>query len=65
MQELCDGGFCPALVNDDNGKWAVTFLGMQSVVSEDEPHDVSILSVVEAKSWHEDIRQALIISLKE
>ena len=65
FQELCEIGYCPNLLNDDDGRWAVVFDGMQSVVMGDEAEDVSTSFFVEAKQWHSNIRQALIIALSE
>lgn len=65
LQELCEIGYCPNLLNDDNGRWAVTFNGIQSVVMGDEAEDVSASFFVESKQWHSNIRQALIIALSE
>jgi hypothetical protein len=65
MQELSEIGYCPALLNDDDGRWAVTFDGFQTVVTGDEAQDVHANFFIEAKKWHTDIRQALIIALKD
>ena len=65
LQELYEIGYCPNLLNDDAGRWAVAFDGMQSVGIGDEAKDVSTSFFVQAKQWHSNIRQALIIALSE
>ena len=65
LQELCEIGYCPNLLNDDDGRWAVAFDGFQDVVMGDEAQDINTSFFVEAKQWHSNIRQALIIALSE
>ena len=47
------------LINDDNGHWAVSETGMQTVPSPDGPCDIDTNFFVEAKEWKPTIRQAL------
>lgn len=63
FQELNNIGYCPALVNDDEGRWAVSFEGYQEVVLSDVPQDLHTSFFIEAKQWDSDIRKALIIAL--
>lgn len=65
LQELCEIGYCPNLLNDDDGRWAVAFDGFQEAVMGDGAQDISTSFFVEAKQWHSNIRQALIITLSE
>lgn len=65
LQELCEIGYCPNLLNDDDGRWAVAFDGFQDVVMGDEAQDINTSFFVESKQWHSNIRQALIIALSE
>ena len=65
LQELCEIGYCPNLLNDDDGRWAVAFDGVQDVVMDDEAQDISTSFFVEAKKWSLNIRQALVIALSE
>lgn len=53
-------GACPGLVNDDNGHWAVSGSGMQSVPMGDEPIDViQTTFYIEAAQWEPSIREAI------
>lgn len=65
MEELSKLGQCPNLLNDDNGKWAVTSDGFQNVVYGDEPSDVETSFFVEAKDWKLTPREALLHYLNE
>lgn len=48
-----------ALVNDDNGHWAVTWNGMQNVVSGDEPQEVETTFFISANEWHNTVMEAI------
>jgi hypothetical protein len=63
MQELCDMGFAPNLVNDDEERWAVTDDALQNVPMK-EPSDISISSFIRADQWKSTIREALLYHLK-
>lgn len=60
---LAKAGYCPALLNDDNGHWAVVFDGVQSVPL--GKGDVTTAFFVEKHRWCKTISQALIKALKE
>ena len=47
------------LVSDDNGHWAVSFVGMQNVPEGTEPQDIATNFFVEAKEWRDSIREAI------
>ena len=64
FEELSKLGYCPNLLNDDNGRWAVSFEGYQSV-PDDEPSDIDTSFFVEAKYWKNSIYEALIYSLEK
>lgn len=48
-----------ALVNDDNGHWAIADSGFQNAVSGDAPQDVQTTFVIEAHKWKNSIREAI------
>lgn len=52
-------GCCPALVNDDNGHWAISFNGMSPVFDSDEPRDMDIVTFVDKAEWQNTIEEAL------
>jgi hypothetical protein len=51
---------CAALVNDDNGHWAVSTTGMQNVPMQDTPEDIQTTFFIEAKDWKDSIREAIL-----
>lgn len=51
VEHLANDGFCPALLNDDSGRWALSFEGIQSVSFGDEPVDVSTSFFVKSDMW--------------
>lgn len=57
-QHAREGG-CPALLNDDNGHWAVSGDGTQNLPSGDQPEDIWTSFVVEAGKWYPSIREAI------
>lgn len=65
LQELSEFGFCPNLLNDDNGHWAVVYDGFQTLAYGDEPCDVQSSFYVEKKFWKDNIYDALIVSFEE
>lgn len=65
LQLLYNNNYCPALLNDDNGRWAVSFRGKQSLIAGDTPADVECTYFIEAKFWKSTIKEALVFSLKE
>lgn len=65
MEQLSNLGQAPNLLYDDNGNWAVTSDGFQSVVMGDEPEDVEMQFMIEAKHWKKTPREALLTYLNE
>jgi len=65
MQQLSYLGWCPNLLNDDNGYWAVTGEGFQNVVIGDEPSNVNLNFFVQAKEWKSTPKEALLYYLTE
>lgn len=63
LESLSEIGYCPNLLNDDNGHWAVKFDGFQNVPIGDDPEDISTTCFVEAKDWKDTIYEALILAL--
>ncbi len=64
LEYLAETGSCPNILNDDNGHWAISFVGMQNVPMTDEPEDITTTMFVEAKYWKDSIREALIYALE-
>lgn len=55
------GGICgAALINDDNGHWAVSATGMQSAAVGEDPMRVCTTFLIEANEWRDSIREAIL-----
>jgi hypothetical protein len=65
LEELAKIGYCLLLLNDDNGHWAVTFDGLQSVPMTNKPEDIVTTLFIQAKYWKDSIYEALIYALDE
>ena len=59
LEKITEDGFCPAILNDDNGHWAVAFDGVQNVPMSDDTGDIYSTFFVEAKYWKPTIREAI------
>lgn len=59
------GYMCPALLNDDNGHWALAFDGYQQVAMGKGPKTITTTFMVEKKYWKKTIRDAIIYKLNE
>jgi hypothetical protein len=59
MEQLSHLGWCPNLLYDDNGHWAVSADGYQNVVSGDVPEDVETHFYIEAEDWKNSPKEAL------
>ena len=57
-------GACPALVYDDNGHWALSWTGMQNVVTGKNGKEVWTSFHVPAKDWKPTIRKAIDAAIK-
>lgn len=57
-------GYCPNLLNDDNGHWAVIFDGFQNVPIGDDKEDICTTCFIEAKKWKDSIYEALVCALE-
>ena len=64
LEERGKQGWCPCLLNDDAGHWAVVMDGMQNVPI-DAPCDIQTTFWVEAHQWKETIREALLTFISE
>ena len=63
LQKQSDEGSCPGLINDDDGRWAVSFTGMQQAPS-GKAEDLWTTFNVEKKEWKKTIRQAIIYAIE-
>lgn len=62
LEALSSAGYSPNLLNDDGGRWALSFDGFQNTPDE-LPGDMSIMAFVEAKFWKPTIREAILFTL--
>jgi len=65
LEELAKLGYCPNVLNDDNGHWAVTFDGYQNVPTDENPCDIETHFSVDAEYWKNNIYDALIYALNK
>jgi len=54
-----------ALINDDAGRWAVSFDGMQNVPDEDVASFIATCFYIEADLWKPTIREAIQVAIEE
>ena len=59
IDELSKLGWCPSLLYDDNGHWAFTTTGFQTVPEGDDPEDMEMLNIVKKEEWKNSPREAL------
>lgn len=59
IENTTNQGACWALLNDDNGHWAVSGIGMQNLPLDDEPCDISTNFFVYAAMWRNSVREAI------
>lgn len=53
------------LINDDNGHWAVAFIGTQNVPMTTKPCDINTTFWIKKKEWRNTIRGAIDAARKE
>lgn len=49
--EMAKSGLCPALLNDDNGHWALATDGNHNVLMDEDTYDIQISFFVEKGMW--------------
>jgi hypothetical protein len=54
-----------ALVNDDNGHWAVASAGMQNVPESDGPFDFLATFAIEKRFWRSSVREAIDAAIED
>lgn len=62
VEEMADNGYCPALIFDDNGHWALTTDGVQTCPSGDEPEDISTTFFVTRDQWQDTATRAICMA---
>ena len=65
LESITRKGICPALVNDDNGHWAVAFSGIQNLPDGDGPEDIQTTFFIETERWKDSIRKAIDYAMEE
>lgn len=65
IEQLTKLGQAPNLLYDDDGRFAVTGDGFQSLVASDEADDVKLHFFVEKRHWKSTIREALYYYLDD
>lgn len=51
VEHEVENGACPALLYDDNGHWALSQCGAQTLSIGDDPQDIATTFIVEAEMW--------------
>jgi len=59
LEELTKLGWAPCLLYDDDGRWAVSGEGMQSVSVNNDNFDCHLSHFVKKDMWKDSIREAL------
>ena len=59
LQAMGEVGYSPALINDDNGHWAISFNGWQEAPEREAPQDIYTTFIVGADGWHPTVREAI------
>lgn len=62
---LEENGHGLAIINDDNGRWAVSWDGIQNVGEDDEPYDLLTSHFVEKGRFFDTIREAIDKTIEE
>lgn len=65
LETITHWGWAPSLVFDDDGRWALSFVGTQPVIMGDEPIEMHMTVFVEKDYWCDSIREAVIYSLSQ
>lgn len=62
FQRYANRGYSPALVSDDDGRWAVSDMGSQPIPGENgHTENVCIASWVTPEQWKPTIREAVAL----
>jgi hypothetical protein len=61
---LVNLGYAPALLFDDDGRWAVSFEGAQPMVMGDSAIEMTVSVFIEKEMWKGSIREALIYAIE-
>lgn len=60
LERIARSGDCPGVINDDNGHWAVSGDGIQTLPARTgEPFDCHTTFIVPSEAWHTSIRAAI------
>ena len=65
LTALAEEGWCPNLINDDNGKWALVTEGTQPVVQGDEKLHITTLFMDEDTIWCDEPYEAVVKAVYE
>jgi hypothetical protein len=57
LEWLVASGYCPNLIYDDNGFWAVSSFGMQNIRADGE--DLEFTEMIEGRFFKPSIREAI------
>ena len=63
LEAVTHKGYCPSVIFDDNGHWAVSFSGAQNIYS--SPFDTAKTIYVRDYEWKNTIREAILAVMKK
>jgi len=59
LSKMAESGFCPAIIYDDDGHWAVPTESVSSVAWSGTPADLSVAYFIEESMWCDTIARAI------
>lgn len=62
LNKLADSGYCPALLFDDDGRWALSF---EANVQDKSETDQKYIFYVESDDWKDTIEEAILYSIEK
>lgn len=65
LSQLSLSGFCPSIISNDNGQWAVVFDGVQFSAVSEFPEDAIASYYIDKKYWKPTVREALVFAISE
>lgn len=65
LNALADKGYCPALLFDDDGRWALVFDGTQPANLNSNAQSMYTTFFVDADSWKDTIEEAVEYAIKK
>ena len=65
LNRLADSGYCPALLFDDDGRWALVFDGFQPVNLFSDAQAMYTTHFVDVDDWKDTIEEAFTYAIEK